>query len=441
MAVTKIWTIKDSLQRVLDYAANPDKTEYDALAQTLHYAENDAKTKLNESAQLVTGIHCRADHAWEDMRAVQERFGKTDGVVALHAYQSFREGEVTPEQCHEIGVALARKVWGKRFQVLVATHMNTDNLHNHFVINSVSYVDGKKYEQRRSQYAEFRAASDKLCREYGLSVVEQPKTKEPARYARMREAIDQACEDASTAEDFHRALYQQGYIFGSDPNRKYATIRARDGGRAVRLYRLGEEYDLTAIDDRLRGNYLLYGSRLYELKNPPRQNTPKRYRPKDAYAGKGILQIFFEVFFGESQMHRLYLYYCYQLGILPKKQQPRISRPELERIWKDTEKILAEHAFVHDHIPRQQRRTERCIECYASLRPTSRIDFPCHPSAVCAAFSRKTHGLLLFANRSTCSCPVLARFCEYPVRRVGMWSQPASSVQHQPPNAQCTLPA
>ena len=59
MAVTKIWAIKDSLQRVLNYAANPDKTEYDALAQTLHYAENDAKTKLNESAQLVTGIHCR----------------------------------------------------------------------------------------------------------------------------------------------------------------------------------------------------------------------------------------------------------------------------------------------------------------------------------------------------------------------------------------------
>ena len=169
MAVTKIWTIKDSLQRVLDYAAKPDKTEYDALAQTLHYAENDAKTKLNESAQLVTGIHCRVDHAWEDMRVVQERFGKTDGVVALHAYQSFRTGEVTPEQCHEIGVALARKVWGKRFQVLVATHMNTDNLHNHFVINSVSYVDGKKYEQRRSQYkqAEERASRKRAVHRCG----------------------------------------------------------------------------------------------------------------------------------------------------------------------------------------------------------------------------------------------------------------------------------
>ena len=109
------------------------------------------------------------------------------------------------------------------------------------------------------------------------------------------------------------------------------------------------QYDLPAIDDRLRGNYLLYGPRLYELKHPPRQYTPKRYRSKDTYAGKGVLQIFFEVFFGESQMHRLYLYYCYQLGILPKKQQPRINRPELERIWKDTERILAEHTFVRDH--------------------------------------------------------------------------------------------
>lgn len=117
----------------------------------------------------------------------------------------------------------------------------------------------------------------------------------------------------------------------------------------MRLYRLGEEYNLAAIDDRLRGNHLLYGPRLYELKHSPRQYTPKRYRPKNNYTGKSILQIFLEVFFGESQKHRLYLYYCYQLGILPKKQQPRVNRPELERIWKDTERILAEHAFVHDH--------------------------------------------------------------------------------------------
>ena len=347
MAVTKIWTIKDSLQRVLDYAANPDKTEYDALAQTLHYAENDAKTKLNESVQLVTGIHCRADHAWEDMRAVQERFGKTDGVVALHAYQSFREGEVTPEQCHEIGVALARKVWGGRFQVLVATHMNTDNLHNHFVINSVSYVDGKKYEQRRSQYAEMRAESDRLCKQYGLSVVEMPKAREPARYARIREAIDNACEETSTAEDFNRALFRQGYILRIDPGRKYATIWARDGGRAVRLYRLGEEYDVVAISDRLRMNYLQYGPYYYQVTHPPKQRSYARYRPKAK--SKGVLDAFLGIFFGEDHIHRLYLYYCYELGILPKRSQPRVRRPELEKIWQDTERVFEEHAFVLGH--------------------------------------------------------------------------------------------
>lgn len=151
LAATKIWPVRDSLRRVVDYAANPDKAGYSSLAKTLHYAENDAKTVPAESVQLVSGVHCRPETAWIGMRAVQERFGKTGGVVACHAYQSFRPGEVTPEECHAIGLELARRVWGSRFQVLVATHLNTDCLHNHFVINAVSYVDGKKYEQRRSQ--------------------------------------------------------------------------------------------------------------------------------------------------------------------------------------------------------------------------------------------------------------------------------------------------
>ena len=123
LATTKIWPVRDSLRRVVDYTANPDKTEYSGLAQALHYAENDAKTTLRETAQLVSGVHCRPGTAWAEMRAVQEQFGKTEGVVAMHAYQSFKPGEVTPEQCHSIGVELARRVWGGRFQVLVATHL------------------------------------------------------------------------------------------------------------------------------------------------------------------------------------------------------------------------------------------------------------------------------------------------------------------------------
>ena len=150
IATTKIWAVKDSLKRVVDYASHPEKTEYSGLANALHYAENDVKTELCETVHLVSGLHCRPEQAWDDMRSIQEHFGKTGGTVALHAYQSFKPGEVTPEQCHAIGVELARKMWGGRFQVLVATHLNTNCLHNHFVINSVSYIDGKKYEQKRS---------------------------------------------------------------------------------------------------------------------------------------------------------------------------------------------------------------------------------------------------------------------------------------------------
>ena len=247
------------------------------LSQALHYAGNDAKTTLPESAKLVSGIHCRPETAWADMRAVQRKFGKTEGVVAMHAYQSFQPGEVTPEQCHAIGVELARQVWGGRFQVLVATHMNTHCLHNHFVINAVSYVDGKKYEQRRSQYRELRRASDALCRAQGLSVV-QPQGKstprplyeaerrgEPTRYNRMREALRTALQQTSTEEDFALALRRMGYLWRREEGRKYATLRSVDDGRPVRVHRLGPEFDWPALARVLDAHYYQFGPHYYSL--------------------------------------------------------------------------------------------------------------------------------------------------------------------------------
>lgn len=356
MAVTKIWAVKDSLQRVLDYAANPDKTEYGGLAQALHYAADKGKTASQESVHLVTGIHCRADRAWADMRAVQERFGKTDKTVALHAYQSFRPGEVTPEQCHAIGVELARRVWGGRFQVLVATHLNTECPHNHFVINSVSYVDGKKYEQRHSQYAELRAASDALCREYRLSVIEHPGGKtprplyeaerhgKPTRYNQMRAALRLAMRQASTEQDFARILLAQGFRWQRSPRRKYATLQAVDGGRAVRLYRLGEEYDWPAIAKHLMANYQRYGPRLYDLHYDPRY-SPKPQQPYATW-GRCRYKGLFEEMQHRSSLWRLYMYYCYQLGIYPKAPKPRINWPEIRALWRNTEKMLAELNLV-----------------------------------------------------------------------------------------------
>lgn len=360
IAVTKIWAVKDSLKRVVEYAANPAKTEYGGLAQALHYAEDGSKTVLEETLQLVSGVHCRPEHAWEDMRAVQVQFGKTGGTVALHAYQSFKPGEVTPEQCHSIGVELARRMWGGRLQVLVATHMNTNCLHNHFVVNSVAYTDGKKYEQKRSQYHELRSASDEICRKYQLSVIEQPvkgkmprilyeaeQRGEPTCYNQMRAAISKAKNQASTERDLARALYSLGYIWNHDPRRKYITLRPRDGSRAVRIHRLGEEYDWPAVKNALITNYARWGPRWYDMQNNPLYR-PGGWKPSPVRHTRRCRCRGLDKAEQQSGLWRLYMYYCYQLGIYPQRQ-PRVNWPEIRALWRDTEQLCRELNFVHTH--------------------------------------------------------------------------------------------
>lgn len=176
MATTKIWAIKDSVERVLNYAANPEKTVDSDLINAINYAENEAKT---ENRCYVTGVNCNAETAFEEMKAVQERFGKTSGNVAYHAYQSFKTGEITPELCHKIGIELAKKMWGNDYQVLVVTHLNTGTLHNHFVINSVNMWSGKKFDCNEGAYWKLRALSDELCTEHRLTVIKNPSGKTP----------------------------------------------------------------------------------------------------------------------------------------------------------------------------------------------------------------------------------------------------------------------
>lgn len=94
------------------------------------------------------------------MTITKEQYGKVGGILGFHAFQSFAEREVTPEQCHAIGVRLAEEMWGDRFEVVVSTHLNTNHYHNHFVINSVSFKDGKRYYDKRETYAELRRLSD-----------------------------------------------------------------------------------------------------------------------------------------------------------------------------------------------------------------------------------------------------------------------------------------
>ena len=139
MATTGFWPVKGNLKAVIDYADNPDKTterKYldDDLAKALEYVANDDKT---DRKVYVSGVNCTKDRAYEEMIAVQRRFGLRGTNVAYHGFQSFKPDEVSPEEAHQIGIETARRMWGDKYQVVVTTHLNTNSVHNHMVVHAV----------------------------------------------------------------------------------------------------------------------------------------------------------------------------------------------------------------------------------------------------------------------------------------------------------------
>ena len=149
MAVIKIWKIDQRLDNVIGYATKDEKFDintYLGLNKVIKYSTQDYKT---EKQMYVSGINCSPDIAFKEMIITKKAFHKENGIQGFHIIQSFKPGEVTPELAHEIGVKLANEMWGDRFQVVVTTHLNTDHIHNHFVLNSVSFKDGKKYYDNR----------------------------------------------------------------------------------------------------------------------------------------------------------------------------------------------------------------------------------------------------------------------------------------------------
>ena len=129
MATTSLWKVGGNINNAITYVENKEKTEIplDNLNNTLSYAENEDKT---ERQYYISGINCNVSNAYEEMKQVKKAFQKESGIVAFHGYQSFKEGEVTPDIAHKIGVELATEMWGDKYQVIVTTHLNTDHIHN-----------------------------------------------------------------------------------------------------------------------------------------------------------------------------------------------------------------------------------------------------------------------------------------------------------------------
>lgn len=275
MAVTSLWRVHGEVGKVVMYVQNPDKTteggELDrqsgdaenALKALTDYVERDSATNQK---RYVWGLNCSPDTAAEEMMEVKRRFGKTGGVVAYHGYQSFATGEVSPETAHEIGIKLAEELWGERYQVIVTTHLDKDShIHNHFCVNTVSFIDGRKYHRTNDDYMDMQYVSDRLCEEYGLSIIYHPKQKgqnygewkaeNEGKYTirgSIRQAIDVAIAGSVNLEQFKDAMDQMGYTM--DFHGKYPKIKPAEAEHFFRFKSLGPGYDIEDIFTRIMDN-------------------------------------------------------------------------------------------------------------------------------------------------------------------------------------------
>ena len=261
MAITKIIAIRDRLDKRVNYAVNGEKTTLDT---GITYAANPEKTEQHFFMSVLNCESCET--AYAEMQTTKRRFGKLGGVVGYHFIQSFAPGEVTPEQAHAIGVAFAQGLFGDRYEVVIGTHLDKAHLHNHVVVNSVSFVDGKKYHSSPgSYYFDVRGVSDALCRENDLSTIapqgkgkhyaewKAENTGKPTIRSIIRGDIDRIIGEAYTYETFLMLLRREGYVVQNRPDRKYVTVLPPGGKRAIRLDSLGDGYTEQDIRRRLAG--------------------------------------------------------------------------------------------------------------------------------------------------------------------------------------------
>lgn len=349
MATTSLWKVEARLDKVIKYTTNEEKTTnvdfenklYQSLHNTIEYTKTNFKT---EKQLYVTGINCTPQNALQEMILTKKHFGKEKGILAFHGFQSFAEGEVTKEQAHEIGIKLAEELWGDKYEVLVSTHLNTKHYHNHFVVNSVSFTDGKKYRNTVENYAMMRAVSDDLCREYGLSVLEEKKCgkidytryrnsyiQKSDYYTTTKEDVDFAIKQAYSYKNFKSILEKMGYT---------VTIRANKISlcrfpykRNIRIERsFGIEYSIKNISERIMNTDMV------KIPFPEEQRKYRRYRVKKQT---------FQNQFDRGGLYRLYLHYCYILKVFPNSKKNRMKiTPEMRKEIKKMEEISNEIKFL-----------------------------------------------------------------------------------------------
>ena len=216
------------------------KQSISAMKGVIDYCCQDKKVYDEISNQrLVSGINCDGENAFKEFMATKKSYGKTDGMNFYQYVQSFSpEENITPHKAHEVALEFAEKAWTE-YEVLVATHCDARHIHSHFVINSVSFENGKKLRQNPNTLKSLRALSDEICRQHNLSTLE-PYSKDGMKIStreyrtavkdqswkfKLMDDIDKAMNISGSKEDFINAMSIMGYFVTWTDGRKYITYQ------------------------------------------------------------------------------------------------------------------------------------------------------------------------------------------------------------------------
>jgi len=300
VAITKYKVIKKNLDSVMNYAMNGEKTE---------------------NGILVSAINCLPQTAYSQMMLTKKAFHKEDGRLGYHIIQSFNGNEISPDKCNKIGIELAQQLWSDKYQVIVCTHTNKKNIHNHIVLNSVSFIDGSKYHNSNVEVALLRETNDDICRKHGLSIIKSTKATTVSDISKSRIAnynrnsgkmelikadIDEAIKEATKYQEFIDILAFKGYYIKKSND--VISVSTPYYNRNIRIARaFGEDYTFENIKTRI------YQPTLYD-RYLKRTNNEKVYKVR-IYDGIRIDQEKLKT----SSFYRLYIHYLYLLGKLPPK--------------------------------------------------------------------------------------------------------------------------
>lgn len=216
------------------------KQSISAMKGVIDYCCQDKKVYDKISNQrLISGINCDGENAFSEFLATKKSYKKTDGMNFYQYVQSFSPDEnITPQKAHGVALEFAEKAW-TCYEVLVATHCDAQHIHSHFVINSVSFENGKKLRQNPNTLKSLRVLSDEICRHHSLSTL-VPYNKDGIKIStreyrtavkgqswkfKLMNDIDKAMNISGSKEDFINAMSIMGYSVTWTDDRKYITYQ------------------------------------------------------------------------------------------------------------------------------------------------------------------------------------------------------------------------